>query len=204
MMTIKKNKLIGLSSIMIIGILIFTACSNTQESPPVDTTLSTEEESTTDVIEETEVIEEAEVQESEDYGAKGAMHKTEYTLEEMMQYAIEDEYLAYAEYELILNEMNITKPFSNIIKAEETHIGYMEDLYETYGFKLPTIDPSQHVSLPESINDAYIAGVEAEIINIAMYESFLEQDLPEDVRSVFEKLKAGSESHLLAFQKNVQ
>jgi hypothetical protein len=37
-----------------------------------------------------------------------------------------------------------------------------------------------------------------------MYESFLEQDLPEDVRSVFEKLKAGSESHLLAFQKNVQ
>jgi hypothetical protein len=189
---------------MIIGILIFTACLNTQESPPVDTTLSTEEESTTDVIEETEVIEEAEVQESEDYGAKGAMLKTEYTLEEMMQYAIEDEYLAYAEYELILNEMNITKPFSNIIKAEETHIGYMEDLYETYGFKLPTIDPSQHVSLPESINDAYIAGVEAEIINIAMYESFLEQDLPEDVRSVFEKLKAGSESHLQAFKKNVR
>ncbi len=197
-MTIKKNKLTGLLSILIIGMLIFTACSNTPESSPIDTDLITEEEITIDLIEEKEV------QEAEDYGAKGAMLKAEYTLEEMMQYAIEDEYLAYAEYELIINEMNITKPFSNIIKAEATHIGYMEDLYETYGFELPTIDPSQHVVLPESINDAFIAGVEAEIINIAMYESFLEQDLPEDVRSVFEKLKVGSESHLQAFKKNVR
>jgi hypothetical protein len=198
MMTIKKNKLTGLLSILIIGMLIFTACSNTPESSPIDTASITEEESAIDSIEETEV------QEPENYGAKGAMLKAEYTLEEMMQYAIEDEYLAYAEYELIINEMNITKPFSNIIKAEATHIGYMEDLYETYGFELPTIDPSQHVVLPESINDAFIAGVEAEIINIAMYESFLEQDLPEDVRSVFEKLKVGSESHLQAFKKNVR
>ncbi len=197
-MTIKKNKLPGMLSIMIVGILIFTACSKTQETPPVETPLITEEESLPDVIEEKQE------EESEDYGAKGAMLKTEYTLEEMMQYAIEDEYLAYAEYELILKEMNITKPFSNIIEAEATHIGYMEDLYESYGFALPTIDPSLHVTIPESINDAYIAGVDAEIINIAMYESFLKQDLPEDVRSVFEKLKAGSESHLLAFQKNVQ
>jgi len=195
----KKYKLIGLLSVMIIGMLAFTSCSNnTQENVPVDTALIIEGENTTDVIEKTEI------QSSEDYGAKGAELKTEFTLEEMMQYAIEDEYLAYAEYELIINEMDITRPFSNIIRAETTHIGYMEDLYEAYGFELPTIDPSQHTILPASINEAFLAGVEAEIINIAMYKSFLEQDLPDDVRSVFERLMAGSESHLKAFQKNVR
>ena len=197
MMTIKKYKFVGLLSVMIIGMLTFASCSNTQEPSTIDTILLVEEENTTDVIEETEV------QQSEDYGAKGALLNTGFTLEEMMQYAIEDEYLAYAEYDLIINEMNITRPFSNIIQAEATHIGYMEDLYETYGFELPVIDPSQHIILPESINEAFLAGVDAEIINIAMYDSFLEQDLPEDVRTVFEQLKAGSESHLMAFQKNV-
>jgi hypothetical protein len=48
----------------------------------------TKEEDSTDLIKETEV------QQSEDYGAKGAVLKTEYTLEEMMRYAIEDAYLA--------------------------------------------------------------------------------------------------------------
>jgi 3-oxoacyl-(acyl-carrier-protein) synthase len=84
MMTIKKNKLTGLLSILIIGMLIFTACANTPEPSPIDTDLITEEEITIDLIEEKEV------QEAEDYGAKGAMLKAEYTLEEMMKYAIED------------------------------------------------------------------------------------------------------------------
>lgn len=197
-MTIKKYKLVGLFIIMIIGMLIFASCSNKQETPIIDTTSIVEEANVTDVIEPTEV------QQSDDYGAQGAVLKTEFTLEEMMQYAIEDEYLAYAEYELIIAEMDITRPFSNIIRAEATHIGYMEDLYKAYGLTLPTIDPSQHIMLPTSVNEAYEAGVEAEIINIAMYERFLEQELPEDVRNIFEQLKAGSESHLAAFQKNVR
>ncbi len=197
-MTNKRVKLIGLLSIMIVGMLAFTSCSNKDESLAVDTTSVIEQETIVDVTQE------ADAPSSEDYGAHGAELKTEFTLEEMMQYAIEDEYLAYAEYELIINEMNITRPFSNIIRAEATHIGYMEDLYETYGFELSSIDPSEHVVLPESVNAAFIAGVDAEIINIAMYEKFLEQELPDDVRNVFEQLKAGSESHLKAFQKNVR
>lgn len=199
-----RVKLIGMLSIMIIGTLTFTSCSNNDGPLEIDTAATIEQGVAPDIVVEEvtpAVMEEAN---SEDYGAHGAELKTEFTLEEMMQYALEDEYLAYAEYELIINEMNLTRPFSNIIRAEATHIGYMEDLYETYGFELPSIDPSEHVVLPESANAAFLAGVDAEIINIAMYDKFLEQELPDDVRLVFEHLKAGSESHLSAFQKNVR
>ena len=35
-----------------------------------------------------------------------------------------------------------------------------------------------------------------------MYESFLSQDLPDDVREIFEYLQKASESHLAAFEGN--
>ncbi len=46
-------------------------------------------------------------------------------------------------------------------------------------------------------------GVQAEIDNIAMYEKFMTYDLPENIYNVFEALKRGSDSHLLAFEKQV-
>lgn len=139
---------------------------------------------------------------TEDFGASGASDEVTFTLEAMLQYAIEDEYLAHDEYELIINELDAARPFTNIIKAEETHIQLVEGLYETYGIAIPTVDPSLYTAVPESIEAALEAGVAAEISNIAMYEQFLEQDLPDDVRIVFEYLKNGSESHLAAFEGN--
>ena len=37
-----------------------------------------------------------------------------------------------------------------------------------------------------------------------MYVSFLAGELPDDVRVVFERLKAGSENHLIAFENGLQ
>jgi hypothetical protein len=45
--------------------------------------------------------------------------------------------------------------------------------------------------------------VQAEIDNIAMYESFLEKELPADVAGLFAELKRASENHLRAFQNNL-
>ena len=43
----------------------------------------------------------------------------------------------------------------------------------------------------------------AEVHNIAMYEAFLKQeDLPDDVRAVFEALTRASGNHLRAFEQN--
>ena len=139
---------------------------------------------------------------SSDYGAAGAADDGSYTLEAMLEYALEDEYLAHAEYELIINELDATRPFTNIIKAEETHIKLVEGLYSDYEIELPDVDPSLYVALPDSIEAALATGVEAEIANIAMYETFLNQELPDDVRAAFEALKSASESHLAAFEGN--
>lgn len=135
------------------------------------------------------------------YGAAGANSDTELTLADMLTYAIEDEYLAHGEYEYIIDTFGSQRPFSNIIKAEETHISMLEPLFDQYGIALPPDQSADHLILPADIPEALQAGVQAEIDNIAMYDTFLSQDLPEDIRQIFTDLMEASEKHLEAFQR---
>ena len=137
------------------------------------------------------------------YGAENVNAEQTYTIEEMLNYAIEDEYKARAEYELIIEEMDGGRPFTNIIKAEETHIAMLTPLFEKYGIQLPADNASEHTVLPDSIDSALETGVQAEIDNIAMYEQFLSQDLPEDIEDAFIRLKNASQNHLEAFQRSL-
>ncbi len=138
-----------------------------------------------------------------DYGAKGASEKESFTVEEMLTYALEDEYLAKAEYEKIIEEYDVQRPFSQIIKSEEQHISILIPLFEAYDIALVEDSASEHVYVPDSLNEAFEIGVQAEIDNIAMYEKFLEQELPDDLASAFERLKNASENHLSAFEKGL-
>jgi len=70
--------------------------------------------------------------ETSDYGAKGALSQSDMDLKAMLTYAIEDEYLAKAEYELIMDKYGRIRPFSNIVRAEEQHIRYLFELFNTY------------------------------------------------------------------------
>ena len=136
-------------------------------------------------------------------GAAGASVDNEYSLEEMLVYAMEDEYLAQAEYDVIMESYGVAKPFSNIIKAEATHISFLEPLFEKYDVSVPEKDWESLVVVPETLDAAYAVGVDAEEKNIAMYESFLKENLPDDVRVVFEDLMNASKKHLAAFQRQV-
>ena len=142
--------------------------------------------------------------ESSDFGAKGAIANDAPTLTDMMAYAIQDEYLARAEYELIMKEHGDIRPFTNIILAEERHIEWMKELFDGNRTAVPPDTAEEHVLLPATLKAAFETGVQAEIDNIAMYESFLERNLPDDVRDVFERLKNASENHLRAFQNNLR
>lgn len=135
------------------------------------------------------------------YGASGAEADQAYSLEEMLEYALQDERLAQAEYGAIMEAFDVTRPFSNIEKAEHIHEALVLDLYEARDMVIPDFDGSDYVLIPESLEEIYTIGIEAEMNNIAMYEAFLEEDLDEDVRLVFEALKAGSEYHLAAFER---
>jgi hypothetical protein len=141
--------------------------------------------------------------ESADFGAKGAEGRENLTREQMLTYAIQDEYLARAEYELIIAHFGEVRPFTNIIKAEEQHIAWLVELFAGYGIDLPEDTAEEHVSLPADLKAAFQTGVQAEIENIAMYAAFLEKELPADVAALFAELKAASENHLRAFQNNL-
>ena len=133
-------------------------------------------------------------------GSAGAMSDTSLTLSDMLTYALQDEYAAKAEYAAIQAAYGMLRPYSNIERSEDTHIALLLPLFSAYGVPVPVNDAASHVVLPATLDASYDIGVEAEILNIAMYGKFLTMDLPDDVRTVFERLMSASESHLAAFE----
>jgi len=107
------------------------------------------------------------------YGAAAAKADKDLTIQEMLVYAIQDEYLARAEYKAILAKFGNVRPFSNIVGAEETHVSYLRSAFSKYNLsvrqttQLVELWSLQHWRKPNK------AGVQAEIENIAMYTRFL-------------------------------
>lgn len=142
------------------------------------------------------------------FGAGAAKENSAPTIQQMLEYAIQDEYLARSEYELILDKFAVQRPFSNIIRSEETHIKWLNDVYKNHHLTVPQDNAANYVKLPASLKEAFATGVQAEIENIAMYESFLKNpllDQPEnaDIKSTFIKLMNASKNHLAAFEKGL-
>jgi hypothetical protein len=137
------------------------------------------------------------------YGAAGAAADKDLTMEKMLVYAIQDEYLAHGEYEYVLSKFGDQRPFNNIVEAEVQHIAELKILFDNYKLAVPIDMSKDHIIPAASMDEALKIGEQAEIDNIAMYKSFLNKDLPEDVKSTFNFLMKGSESHLEAFQKNL-
>ena len=135
------------------------------------------------------------------FGAAGAGRDSALDLPKMLTYAIQDEYLAQAEYQFIIRSFGEVRPFTNIIKAEKTHIDMLKPLFKTYGVMVPADTAMDHIIKTNSIKTSLAAGVQAEIDNINMYELFLKQSLPADVQDVFKRLLNASQNHLKAFQK---
>ena len=141
----------------------------------------------------------------EAFGAAAVEEGAAYTLEEMLNYTMQDEYLAKASYEAIQQAFGVNNPFANIMRAEITHQELLRPLFDTYGFAVPADTSADFVVLPATLQEAYETGVAVEIANIAMYEDFLSRDdLPQDVRDVFTALMNASQSHLAAFTRNAE
>lgn len=185
-----KNKIYILIA-LIIALGLFAGCSVSQDNTKITSLAITESAQPSDIDTEP------------GYGAVGSFENPESELEQMLVYAIQDEYLAKAEYEHLINELDAGTPFTNIIKAEENHISMLVPLFETYGFEVPEDTSADHIISVGSITQALEAGVQAEIDNIAMYENFLETDIPDDVRTIFIQLRDASKSHLTAFERKL-
>lgn len=204
------KKLMGtmVKTTLTLGLLVMAGCSNVSDTESKISEAASEavSEVSDAASEVSEVASEATLEMSKDtYGTAGALADDSYTLEEMLTYAIQDEYLAQAKYTAIAEANNNANPFSNIAEAEATHINELLPLFEKNGIQVPVNDASDRVTLPDSLAASYAMGIEGETQNISMYKRFLEEEvLPEDVKAVFERLMAASEEHLQAFeQENV-
>ncbi len=142
------------------------------------------------------------------WGARAAQADTDRSVEEMLKYAIQDEYLARAEYLAIMRKHGEIRPFSNIVKSEESHIAWLKDAYASKGLRVPADDAATFVIVPASLEDAFRAGVAAEIDNIAMYDTFISSKLMQAsenaaLKALFERLRDASKNHLAAFQNGL-
>ena len=142
---------------------------------------------------------------AETFGAAAVNTGETYTVEQMLHFAIEDEYMAQAEYAAIIDAYGANAPFTNIIRAEATHITLLTRLFDAYGLTLPANTAVERTVLPGSLAEAYTTGIAAENANIAMYAQFLAQaELPQDVADTFTALQNASVSHLAAFTQNAE
>ena len=110
--------------------------------------------------------------------------------------------MAQATYDYIISEFGNNRPFSNIINSEANHIELLKPLLEKYA-SIPTNNAKDIIMNFETIQEAYKAGVAAEIDNIKMYETFLSKELPDDVKVVFTELLNASKNHLQAFSRKI-
>ena len=144
-----------------------------------------------------------------DYGAAAATKAIQsgavLTIPDMLRWAVEDEYLAHGEYLAIIRKFGSQRPYSNIVLAEEQHLGWLKTEFANRSMAFPADGSSPHVIVPADLKAAAQAGVDAEISNIAMYKAFLarpELARPENasVKTLFEHLMAASENHLRSFR----
>jgi rubrerythrin len=116
--------------------------------------------------------------------------------------AINDEYRARDTYQGVIDTFGNVRPFTNIKRAEEQHIGWLVGLYQEYGLSVPG-DSVGGLPTPTTIAASCSLGVQAEIENADMYVGLLAgtTNYP-DVQDVFTRLRDASlYQHLPAFQK---
>ena len=120
-----------------------------------------------------------------------------YTLEEMLTYAIKDEYAAQALYSSAMIIDGSGEPFARLLQDENSLIDQLAQLLTDYGLVLPDLTAVSETQPITSLKEACLAGIKAERISIEMYNAFLAKDnLPDGVRDVFQLLLDESLSHL--------
>lgn len=135
-------------------------------------------------------------------GAAGAKLDNELTLEKMLVYAVQDEYVAEQQYKTILEDLGENELFKKITSEETMHASAALPLLEKYNVAEVDADYKSVAAHPKDWKEAAKTGIQAEINNIEMFETFLKQpNLPDDVKTIFTELKDASKVHQTQFEE---
>ena len=116
--------------------------------------------------------------------------------------AIEEEYTARALYESIMGTFGEVAPFAEISASEAKHAATLIRQAEKYGLDVPAYDPSSY-DFPafSTLDEAYQAGIDAEIADAALYDELMVDVTHSDLVRVYTNLQNASlDNHLVSFQ----
>ena len=111
--------------------------------------------------------------------------------------ALQDEWKAEATYNGVLAQFGSVMPFARIERAEQRHSGALERLLSAHGVALPAQQPAPAAPKYADVAAACNAGIAAEKANVALYDELQKTALPDDVKCVFDHLRAASQNHHL-------
>ena len=115
--------------------------------------------------------------------------------------ALEEEYGAVALYESVMDAYGTVQPFASIAQSEQTHVNALLNIFERYGVTAPAAPAATDLPSFDTLEDACATGVDAEIVDGALYDELMPLFDQPDVLRVFENLQRASlESHLPAFE----
>ena len=123
----------------------------------------------------------------------------ETSLKAALDVVLADEYKARAEYELIVDQFGAISPYVQLIRAETNHINALSRVYDAFDWDIPSDNGDDFAVLPASLEASYQIGIDAETANIALYEAYLESNLPDSIERIFTNLQRASQNHLAAF-----
>lgn len=123
-------------------------------------------------------------------------------LKSMLDVLYQDEYNTKSTYEEIIDKFGSNLLYNNLIQAEAQHMNALERVYAFYDIQVPDM-VANTPNLPDDLLETYTLGKEAEEANIALYDKYLDEALPDDVRFTFERLMNASYFHLDVFNQTI-
>ncbi|WP_456399108.1 ferritin-like domain-containing protein [Mesoaciditoga sp.] len=120
------------------------------------------------------------------------------SVQTMLLNALQEERLAAATYQVVIDKFGEVEPFTNILKAEEQHIAAVENLLKVNNIDIPKNNVTAEA--PETLEEAYAKTIEVEKEDIALYEKMLPDISDTMIKTVFTRLTNASEWHLKTFE----
>lgn len=138
------------------------------------------------------------------WGSGAANQDNNLTIEKMLKYALEDEYIKRTRYELICDKFDVKEPFYTMSKSETANIMKLITLFSKHNITIPADRSIEYIKTPKTLMEGYSLSIKGEENNAAMYEKFLKDNsIDVDMKEVFIKLISSSRENMKSLHEEM-